>query len=456
VSNRSEPATRLPRSTRGSLRVDWVAPPFAGHLFPILMLASDLARRGFVQQRVLCTPGARDAVEAMGLTGVALTSIRESDVFAIANSPVRVGGSPVRLLRQLRQNLSLCVPLCEEISRLWHEDRPDIVIADFTMPFVGHLAESLGARWWTTMPTPCALETRTGTPSYLGGWRDHGTAWSRLRDRVGNFAVRQTKRAMSALVRSELRALGIHGIHRPDGTEQAYSAERIFALGAREFELPRHDWPAALEFIGPIFASPPRSTVSQEPVYEPGRVHVLISLGTHLEWAKQDAIAVSMQAARALPEWRFHFTLGRAAVGERLPSAEHLTGCRDDVPPNWRAFDYIPYDERLANYNLALIHAGTGIAYACLSHAVPMVTWPQDYDQFDHAVRLEALGVAVGFRRGELVAALQEVQGNKRYREQARRMQETLATYDPASAMVAHLDRVIQTSHASSARVSAA
>jgi UDP:flavonoid glycosyltransferase YjiC (YdhE family) len=429
--------------SRNELRIDWVAPPFAGHLFPLLALASGLAARGFSRQRVLSTEGARASVEALGLVFMPLLGAREREVFEIANTARRVAGAPHRMLRQLRQNLALCLDSRAELEALWGAERPDIVIADFTMPFAGHLAEALGARWWTTTPSPCALETRTGTPAYLGGWRDHGEWWSRLRDRCGNLVVHHSKRALARLVRPELQRLGVHRIHREDGTEVVYSTERIFALGAREFELSRSDWPRALEFIGPVPASAPRSVATREPTFEAGRVHVLVSLGTHLAWAKRRAAELSMEAARALPEWRFHYTLGRAALGEVMPGAADCIDGMRDVPSNWQAFDYIPYDERLAHYDLALIHGGTGIAYACLARGVPVVVWPHDYDQFDHAVRIETLGAGRRLHPRRVVQDLVAVHGDPSHRASARRMQTVLMGYDPVRAVEARLDEVL-------------
>lgn len=429
--------------SRGELCIDWVAPPFAGHLFPLLALASGLAARGFTRQRVLSTAGARASAERLGLEFVPLLGERDREVFAIANTTQRVAGAPQRMLRQLRQNLALCCDLRTDLAANWRVQRPDVVIADFTLPFAGHLAQELGALWWTTTPSPCALETRTGTPSYLGGWRDHGAWWSRLRDRCGNVVVHHTKRALARLVRPELQRLGIQRIHREDGTEVAYSPERIFALGAREFELPRSDWPPALEFIGPVFTSAPRSVETREPSFEAGRVHVLVSLGTHLAWAKRGAAELSMRAARALPEWRFHYTLGRAALGEDMPGAADCVRDLPEVPSNWQAFDYIPYDDRLAQYDLALMHGGTGIAYACLARGVPMVVWPHDYDQFDHAVRIEALGAGRRLSPRHVAQDLVAVHADPSHRARALRMQAVLMGYDPVRAIEARLDEVL-------------
>jgi UDP:flavonoid glycosyltransferase YjiC (YdhE family) len=43
-------------------------------------------------------------------------------------------------------------------------------------------------------------------------------------------------------------------------------------------------------------------------------------------------------------------------------------------------------------------HGGAGVMWECLRAGVPQLVLPQDYDQFDHAARLEAAGVGVRLR----------------------------------------------------------
>jgi UDP:flavonoid glycosyltransferase YjiC (YdhE family) len=72
---------------------------------------------------------------------------------------------------------------------------------------------------------------------------------------------------------------------RPDLTELELSSEKILALALPELEFARQ-WPNALEFIGPMLYTPP--IASAEPEFRPGFRRVLISLGTHLAWHKNE------------------------------------------------------------------------------------------------------------------------------------------------------------------------
>ena len=86
-------------------RIDLVAPPFAGHLHPILGIARRLAQDHEV--RVLSTAKARAEIAAAGLHGLVLLAGRDEAISAIADPPQPVGSHPLRLHRQLRANLAL-------------------------------------------------------------------------------------------------------------------------------------------------------------------------------------------------------------------------------------------------------------------------------------------------------------------------------------------------------------
>jgi UDP:flavonoid glycosyltransferase YjiC (YdhE family) len=135
------------------MRIDLIAPPFAGHLFPLLDLANTLSKQGAASLRVLTTADAAAAIQLCGLKHVPLLVGDESKVHAISSPSRRIGSNPYQLYRQFRMNLDLMKKLRDQLRALWSEIRPDLVIVDFTIPVAGLLARAMGIPWWTSLPS---------------------------------------------------------------------------------------------------------------------------------------------------------------------------------------------------------------------------------------------------------------------------------------------------------------
>ena len=371
-------------------RIDLVAPPFAGHLHPILGIARRLAQDHEV--RVLSTAKARAEIAAAGLHGLVLLAGRDEAISAIADPPQPVGSHPLRLHRQLRANLALLDDFQAELRRLWTVeagDRPDLVIADFTLPVAGSVARELGIPWWTTHPSPCVIEPPDGPPAYLGGWLPGRGPWGRLRNATGRWLIRGFKRLVHRMHRRQLRRLGLPEIYRPDGSEAVYSDQCVLALGLEDLEFPRR-WPKAVEWVGPVLYTPPAGT--SEPPFRPGKSHVLVTLGTHLAEHKTAMAEATQCAARELPELEFHMSDGESTSERRESSA------------NFHRLGYVSYADHLERYDLVVHHGGAGVMYHTLRAGLPSVVLPIDYDQPDHAARLVAAGLALRLLRPEDLA----------------------------------------------------
>jgi UDP:flavonoid glycosyltransferase YjiC (YdhE family) len=256
---------------------------------------------------------------------------------------------------------------------------PDLVIADYAAPVAGFVARERGIAWWTSHPSPCAIETRDGPPAYLGGWRPFPGLAGAARDALGRAAVRATKTALHALVARELDSLGLPAMYRADGTEGTYSPERVLALGYPELEFAKR-WPDSVRFIGPA------SLVLERPGYEPPPLgpgpSVLVTAGTQAPWFTERLARAVARAARAHPTITFHFTAGE------------FDGTRTERGANFVRVPYVRYETDVSRYDLVVHHAGTGILNACLRAGVPALTYPLDYDQFDCSARLVAGGFA--------------------------------------------------------------
>ncbi|MBR7781638.1 glycosyltransferase [Undibacterium luofuense] len=375
-------------ATKGkkALRIDFLAPPFAGHLHPVLALARAAAAEHSVQ--VISTPAAGKAIAQAGLQAHSVLEGSEADdtLDQIANPGKAVRSNPLALWRQFRAALRLFRQFRTELDQHYRtKAKPDLIIADFTLPLAGIIAQQHQISWWTSMPSPCVIETSEGPPAYCGGLQPPENRWQYWLQWLHRKKVRCFKRIVFTLCYPLLRDLGVRTLYRADGSEAAYSPDCILALADPALEFPRN-WPQALQFIGPALYTPPLTT--PEPQFDAERPAILITLGTHLHWQKEAVVAALSELAAICPEWDFHFSDGRH-------DQQH-----QPLRSNLHRYSYISYQSHLAKYAAVIHHGGAGIMYHCLQHAIPALVWPQDFDQFDHAARLEVAGKAVWLRNG--------------------------------------------------------
>jgi UDP:flavonoid glycosyltransferase YjiC (YdhE family) len=387
-------------------RIMLVAPPFSGHLHPMLAMARRLSAEHdvvFVSSESAC-----GTIEAAGLRSEAVLRGEDAAIRAIAEPPYAVRSNPLLLNRQLKANVALMRRFHDELAAICASHRPALLIADFVLPVAGLVAKAHRIPWWTSLPSPSVLEARDGPPAYLGGLAPLAATRGRIRDAAGRAFVRGFKRTLFALYRKQLAWTGLRSPYRADGTEAVYSDECVLALGIREIEFARH-WRAPVRFVGPLCYSPgPAHTVAWNGAPGP---RVLVTFGTHLRAFKPEMADATREAARALPDIAFDVSHGETeASRDGGPDGEAPVGQRHNGGPadsraigNFRQFAYIPYDANVRHYDLVVHHGGTGIANQCLIDGVPALVHPLDFDQFDQAARLVHAGIA---RRLEHLGAL--------------------------------------------------
>jgi UDP:flavonoid glycosyltransferase YjiC (YdhE family) len=360
-------------------RISFVAPPFAGHLNPLLELAAAASTAG--HEVTVITGEARiPSVMALGLHAIALTCLNDKKLEQIANTEKPVGGNPLRLFDQLQRSLAIVTEARRELKTLWQNARPDLVVADSVAVAAGLAATDLGLPWITTIATPFAIECCSGTPSYVGGWSEGSTILHKLRNAAGRFLVRRVKKGLAYAARHQLMTLGAE-VYRPDGSEACYSPTSILGFGIRELEFER-DWPPTFRMIGPLFRNPEPVPMPPLPLTRP---RVLITLGTHLLWAKSKLAEDIAWLATNRPRISFIGSLG--SVG----SSNEVLALAD----NAALHSFIPYAEGLPSFDAIIHHGGAGITYATIAAGKPAIVVPHDYDQFDYAARIVAKGAGL-------------------------------------------------------------
>lgn len=360
-------------------QIDLLAPPFKGHLHPILAMGRLLAPDYDVC--VLSSASAQADIEAAGLKAIILESVADKVLMDIVSPPYVVGNSPLALRKQFSGVLPFLQGLSQELEEIYSTRRPDLMIVDFVIPVAGLVADKCNIPWWTSLPPVCVLESPDGPPAYLGGLQPATSPLSTLRNFLGRKLVRVFKRVIFRCYSKEIKALGLQQVYRKDGSEAIYSSRRILCLSHQGLEF-THNWPSQVSLIGPMLYSPP--TNSLQPDFLADKKYILVTLGTHVDAQKDRVCAAVEQVVEKFPDYVFHFTDGHSETQSVRKINEQLY-----------RFSYINYQEHIASYDLVVHHAGTGILYHCLLNEIPSIAYPVDYDQFDYAARLEHHGFSV-------------------------------------------------------------
>jgi UDP:flavonoid glycosyltransferase YjiC (YdhE family) len=302
------------------------------------------------------------------------------------------------------------------------------LIADFTLPAAGTVATQLGIPWWTSLPSPCVLECGESPPAYFGGLKPRDGMLATLRDRCARALTRQFKRLVFFGFRKRLEEIGIDRPYRDDGTETAYSNQRILAFGSAALEFCKK-WPAHVSLMPMPLYSPPMPGLA--PQYAGNRSHVLVTLGTHLRFAKDEVASAVRRLARQMPNLEFHFTDGAMRSNPTINEG------------NFTRFAFVNYAQHLARYALIIHHGGSGVMHHSLAAGCPAVVYPIDYDQFDNAARLEASGLALRLRKLEdLESVVRRALGDLAMRDRCRRFASHMDN-DTASILIPAVSRCV-------------
>ena len=364
------------------IKIDVVAVPLSGHLYPTMNLLAPLLQNPQYEIRLLTGPQKQSVAEAVGFQVLPILEGHVKEFEKAANNKEQLG--IISAYRQLSASLDLINLVSDQLTQEWTNHRPDIVIVDFITLSGGLVAEQMGIPWITTMATQFAIETTEGPPCFFGGMGTPQNSWQVLAQFVGRKTTRLGKRIVTFLLRDRLRRYHFK-LYNQKGQETIYSPYSILGIGMKEVEL-KKGFPEHYRWVGPFGASV--EAVEDYPLdlsLFAGRKKVLVSCGTQLEWAKDNLIFQAKQLAKAHPDFHFFVTLG---VGGEPFQCENLM-------ENLSLVSYLPYKEYIPQMDYVIHHGGAGIFYQCIIYGKPALILPHDYDQFDYAVRGVEAGVAL-------------------------------------------------------------
>lgn len=368
------------------IKIDVVAVPLSGHLYPTMNLLAPLLQNPQYEIRLFTGPQKKAVAETVGFQVLPILEGHVKEFEKAANNKEQLG--IFSAYRQLSASLDLINLVSDQLIQEWTNYRPDIVIVDFITLSGGLVAEQMGIPWITTMATQFAIETTDGPPCFFGGMGTPQNSWQVLQQFLARKITHLGKRIVTFLLRDRLRRYHFK-LYNQKGQETIYSPYSILGIGMKEVEL-KKGFPEHYCWVGPSGASV--EAVEDYPLdLSPfmDRKKVLVTCGTQLAWAKENLIYQATQLAKAHPDCHFFVTRG---VGGEAFQCENLMG-------NLSVVSYLPYKEYIPQMDYVIHHGGAGIFYQCIIYGKPALILPHDYDQFDYAVRGVEAGVAFSAKR---------------------------------------------------------
>jgi rhamnosyltransferase subunit B len=352
----------------------------AGDVNPFLAIGEDLQRHGH-RVELLSSACFAPAAAAAGLDFCAVGAAQDFDAtfnHHFVWDPVKGLGVMWRYLARPALEHSY-----RRIEQVWREERCVVLYSPFLMPAARIASESLDVPVISAYTSPAMIRSAIA-PLSIAHWHMPRGVPAAL-CRLGWHLLDRFKMQPLALPALEaLRgSLGLPALESSVFGQWIHAPRLGLTLFPRWYAPAAADWPAQIVEGGfPIHDGDARNGLSQ-PLQEflaAGSAPVIISTGSAMQQSPQ----FMLEAVRACElVGRRAVLLGRAGaqLGKQLPA----TVLRSD---------YEPFGLLLSQASLLLHHGGIGSSAQALRAGIPQLVLPHAYDQFDNAMRLQALGVA--------------------------------------------------------------
>jgi UDP:flavonoid glycosyltransferase YjiC (YdhE family) len=431
-------------------RVLFTCWPFEGHVFPQLSVAAELRERG-AAVAFYSGESARAAVESEGHELFPLR--RSAGAWQRVHERERAEGGrkpSMRLQRAaFREWLVESIPAqVADLTEVCERFRPDVIATDASMwgPALV-MREAQGIAVALLSPLIYAVIPGRDIPplgSRVGVLRTRrDLARARLVGAIGALLARPGRRRID-----ELRANhGLPPLER--SVNEALGGLPLYVVASiPELDLDRRDLPPGVRYVGPLLWHPP------DP---PGTGEWLDTIPADRPW---------VHVTEGTSHYQDPFLLRAAAAGlagapyEAILSTGRRTGSIPAPAPNVHVRDWLAHDTLLPRCSALVTTGGAGTTMAGLRAGLPLVLVPTSWDKPDIALRMVEAGVAVRVppRRctpQALRAAVDDVLGDPRYRENARRMAEKLAAAPGPSGAADEIEALVAVASPAAARAPA-
>jgi len=363
------------------MRVLAYTSPARGHLFPLVPILDELARRG-ASVAVRTLPSELGTMRERGFAASAIAP----EIVEIEHDDYRARTPATGLKRSMATFGARARYEVADLRSAIDEHEPDILLVDCMAWGATGAAESWGGPWAQWFPYPMPLPSKD-VPPFGPGLRPASGPLGRLRDAVVRPALSMAfRRAMLPAVNAARASAGAPPFDRLE--EPFTSPPLILYMTAEPFEYPRSDWPGNVVMVGPGAWDPPAET----PAWLDQLTRPLVVVTTSSEFQDDGRLVRATFDALAQED---------LFVVATLPSAE----VRGPVPSNARVERFIPHSALLQRAVCAVTHGGAGATQKALAAGVPVCVVPFGRDQLEVARRAEVAGAGTTVPARRLDAA---------------------------------------------------
>lgn len=402
---------------------------FPGHVLPPLAIARVLRERGH-ECAFYSGPRTARVVEGEGFRFFSSSNAAEDALYDSLFSPEQARTVNWRTMLQFTTTLQTwlldTVPQqVKELEPILSEWRPDVVATDQYM-----LGPILVLREKQNLPVAilsffsCLIPGPDAPPFGLGLPQPRNW-YTRLLSQSARLATWPMRARFRRIANGSRQRYGLPplktSVLKFTGTMPLY-----IVMGTSEFDYARRDLPASVHYVGPCLWDKPRHENPSDWLKDvPGNqpwVHA--SEGT-VHVASPFVLKAAAQGLAGLP-MQVILTTG----GNREPAELDL----GPIARNVRVVRWVSHTELLPRLDVMITTGGAATVQTTLRAGVPLIVVPTDWDKPDIARRIVETGAGVRLNPGQctpirLRAAVEQVLGDPRYRQNARRMAEVFARY---------------------------
>ncbi|HKR51100.1 MAG TPA: nucleotide disphospho-sugar-binding domain-containing protein [Pseudonocardiaceae bacterium] len=382
----------------------FVVPPLVGHTLPTVAVGRELADRG----HQIAWAGHAETVGPLLPPGARLipvaASFGDQTLAQLRRRWLGLRGAAAFRFLWADFLIPLAASMAPGVAAAVDEVAPNVLVVDQQALAGAAVARQRGLPWATSATTSAELTDQFAIMPRLGAW---------ARQCLTDFQ---------------------HALAVPDPVDLRFSDHLVLAFTTRALVGPVPDLPDHYIFVGPSIGA--RSGAPDFPWdwLDPGRQHVLVSLGTLIGEIGRRFLATAVQAVAPLAD--------RLQVILIAPS-----DLVDSPPSHVLVRDFVPQLELLPQLHAVVSHAGHNTVCETLAHGVPLVVAPlvNDGPVIAGQIVNAGAGIRLHFRRvgaTELRTAITTVLDDPSYRAAARRVQTSFATAGGAAAAADHLERL--------------